>query len=117
MLLKDYWTGRSCMGLSGLHRRKGSKKSWLELQCDGSDNRIAESRRCSAVQGNCCQHRARTRRQAKRVAGLHRRFLRDLKVEGPNSFERSHTLAGVAGDHRPEAIRRLILQLVPTGSS
>ena len=39
-----------------------------------------------------------------------------MKVEGPNGFERSYTLAGAAGEHEPEAIRRLILQLVPTGS-
>jgi hypothetical protein len=38
-------------------------------------------------------------------------------VEGPNGFERTYTLAGAAGEHNPEAIRRLILQLLPTGSS
>jgi hypothetical protein len=41
----------------------------------------------------------------------------DMRVEGPNGFERSYTLAGAAGEHEPEAIRRLILQLVPTGFS
>jgi hypothetical protein len=40
----------------------------------------------------------------------------EMRVEGPNGFERSYTLAGAAGEHEPEAIRRLILQLVPTGS-
>jgi hypothetical protein len=40
----------------------------------------------------------------------------EMRVEGPNGFERSYTLAGVAGEHEPEAIRRLILQLVPAGS-
>ena len=38
----------------------------------------------------------------------------EMKVEGPNGFERSYSLAGSAGEHDPEAIRRLILQLVPT---
>jgi len=38
----------------------------------------------------------------------------EMKVEGPKSFERSYTLAGSAGDHEPEAIGRLLLQLVPT---
>ena len=41
----------------------------------------------------------------------------EMRVEGPNGFEQSYVLAGAAGKHEPEAIRRLILQLVPTGSS
>ncbi len=36
----------------------------------------------------------------------------EMRVEGPNGFERSYTLAGAAGEHEPEAIRRLILKLV-----
>ena len=39
-----------------------------------------------------------------------------MRVEGPNGFERSYTLAGSAGEHQPEAIRRLILQLLPPSS-
>ena len=39
-----------------------------------------------------------------------------MRVEGPNGFERSYTLAGSAGEHQPEAIRRLILQLLPSTS-
>ena len=41
----------------------------------------------------------------------------EVRVEGPNGFERSYTLAGAAGEHEPEAIRSLILQLIPAGSS
>jgi hypothetical protein len=41
----------------------------------------------------------------------------EMRVEGPNGFERTYTLAGAGGEHKPEAIRRLILQLVRTGSS
>ena len=37
----------------------------------------------------------------------------ELRVEGPNGFERSYTLAGAAGEHEPEAIRQLIRKLVP----
>ena len=37
----------------------------------------------------------------------------EMRVEGPHGFERSYTLAGAAGEHAPEAIRRMILQLVP----
>jgi len=40
----------------------------------------------------------------------------EMRVEGPNGFERSYTLAGSAGEHEPEAIRRLILQLMPASS-
>jgi len=41
----------------------------------------------------------------------------EVRVEGPNGFERTYTLAGAAGEHEPEAIRRLIIQLVPRSSS
>jgi hypothetical protein len=40
----------------------------------------------------------------------------EMRVEGPNGFERSYTLAGAAGEHEPETIHRLILQLVPATS-
>jgi len=40
----------------------------------------------------------------------------DMRVEGPNGFERSYSLTSAAGDHEPEAIRRLILQLIAPGS-
>jgi hypothetical protein len=51
------------------------------------------------------------------IAGSHASENWKMRVEGLNGFERSYTLAGAAGQHEPEAIRRLILQLVPTGSS
>jgi hypothetical protein len=41
----------------------------------------------------------------------------EMRVEGPNGFERTYTLAGAAGEHEPEAIRRLIVQLVSRTSS
>jgi len=41
----------------------------------------------------------------------------ETRVEGPHGFERTYTLAGAAGEHEPEAIRRLIIQLVPRSSS
>ena len=36
-----------------------------------------------------------------------------INVEGPNGFERSYSLAKGAGQHEPDAIRRLIVQLLP----
>jgi hypothetical protein len=36
-----------------------------------------------------------------------------MKIIGPNAFERSYTLEGTAGEHRPEVIRVLLGKLVP----
>jgi hypothetical protein len=36
-----------------------------------------------------------------------------MKVEGPNAFERLYTLVGADGEHRPEAIRILLRRMVP----
>ena len=51
------------------------------------------------------------------IAGSHGSENWEMRVEGPNGFARSYTLAGDAGHHEPEAICRLVLQLVPSGSS
>ena len=37
----------------------------------------------------------------------------DMKVEGPNGFERSYTLTGAAGEHEAGAIGNILLQLLP----
>ena len=37
----------------------------------------------------------------------------EMKIVGPNGFERSYTLKGTAGEHRPELIRQLLGKLVP----
>ena len=37
----------------------------------------------------------------------------EMKVEGPQGFERSYTLVGTAGKHHPEAIRNLLVKLLP----
>ena len=38
----------------------------------------------------------------------------EMKLEGPMGFERMYTLIGSAGEHRPEAIRSVLLKLFPT---
>jgi len=38
----------------------------------------------------------------------------DLRVEGPNGFERSYTLSAAAGEHAPSAIQTLVLRLLPS---
>ena len=37
----------------------------------------------------------------------------ELNITGPNAFERSYTLEGSAGEHRPEAIRLILGKMVP----
>jgi hypothetical protein len=41
----------------------------------------------------------------------------DLKVAGPNGFERSYSLTKAAGEHEPEAIARVVLLLLPNRGS
>lgn len=41
----------------------------------------------------------------------------EMRVAGPNGFERTYTLSRAAEEHAPEAIGRLILQLVPANAS
>lgn len=41
----------------------------------------------------------------------------ELKVFGPNLFERSYTLEGAAGEHRPETIRAVLGQILPKRSA
>ena len=36
----------------------------------------------------------------------------EMRIVGPNAFERSYTLEGAAGEHRPEVIRVLIGKMV-----
>lgn len=40
----------------------------------------------------------------------------DMRVEGPNGFERSYSLSGAGGEHDPEAISKLVLRLVTPAS-
>jgi len=37
-------------------------------------------------------------------------------VEGPQAFERSYTLLGAAGEHHPEAIRNVLVKLLPAST-
>ena len=37
----------------------------------------------------------------------------EMKVEGPNGFERSYTLVGSAGEHQPLMIGNVLLKLLP----
>ena len=37
----------------------------------------------------------------------------EMRIEGPNGFERLYSLSGAAGEQVPEAIRTLIVRLIP----
>jgi len=37
----------------------------------------------------------------------------EMKITGPNAFERSYTLEGSAGEHQPEVIRMILAKMVP----
>jgi catechol 2,3-dioxygenase-like lactoylglutathione lyase family enzyme len=37
----------------------------------------------------------------------------EMKITGPNGFERSYTLEGTAGEHRPDVIRGIVGKMVP----
>jgi hypothetical protein len=37
----------------------------------------------------------------------------ELKIAGPNGFERSYTLEGAAGEHRPEVIQAILSKMLP----
>jgi hypothetical protein len=37
----------------------------------------------------------------------------EMKILGPNGFERSHTLVGGAGEHQPVVIANVLVRLLP----
>jgi hypothetical protein len=40
----------------------------------------------------------------------------ELKIEGPKGFERAYTLIGGVDQHQPDAIRHLLLKLLPSNA-
>lgn len=40
----------------------------------------------------------------------------EMKVDGPRGFERSYTLVGAAGEHQPDAIRNVLIKLLPAST-
>jgi hypothetical protein len=41
----------------------------------------------------------------------------EMRITGPNAFERSYTLEGTAGEHEPNVIGKLVARMVPGRSS
>ena len=38
----------------------------------------------------------------------------EMKILGPNAFERSYTLEGASGEHNPQRIAALVARMAPT---
>jgi len=51
------------------------------------------------------------------IAGSRESESWEMRVAGPHGFERTYTLSKTAGEHTPEAISRLTLQLLPANPS
>ena len=47
------------------------------------------------------------------IVGSHVNDRWEMKIVGPNAFERSYTLEGSAGEHRPETIRAILGRMLP----
>lgn len=76
---------------------------------------LGDARLCRDITA-CVEHAFTDKRGEWRmfIAGSRASENWEMRIEGPNAFERSYTLSGNAGEHEPEAIRRLIHQLVPS---
>jgi hypothetical protein len=40
-----------------------------------------------------------------------------MKIAGPSGFERSYTLEGSSGEHRPDVIRAIVGKMVPVSGT
>ena len=47
------------------------------------------------------------------IVGSHANYNWEMRVEGPEAFERSYTLVGGAGEHEPAARGNLVVNLPP----
>jgi hypothetical protein len=48
------------------------------------------------------------------IAGSQENDRWEMRINGPNSFERSYTLEGTAGEHEPQRIAALVVRMVPS---
>jgi hypothetical protein len=47
------------------------------------------------------------------IAGSQANDRWEMNIAGPNAFERSYTLEGSAGEHRPEVIQVILKKMLP----
>jgi hypothetical protein len=116
----DACVSPSCLLLTDLHH------GWAVLRaikCSGMGvtielQNLGDAQLCREITAHI-EHAFAGRRGDWRVsiAGSRASENWEMRVKGPNGFERSYTLAGSAGEREPEVIRRLILQLIPASSA
>ena len=116
----DVRVGPSSLVLTGLHHGRAVLRA---IKCSGMGvtielQNLGDAQLCRDITAHV-EHAFADRRGDWRVsvAGTRATENWELRVQGPNGFERAYTLAGSDGEHEPEAIRRRILQLVPASSA
>jgi hypothetical protein len=113
--------GMACShSLSPLCTRDGQtprdKMQWMAVTIDLQN--LGNAQLCQEITVHI-EHTFADRRGDWRVsiAGTRASENWEMRVEGPNGFERSYVLTASAGEHPPEAIRRILVQLLPIRSS
>ena len=116
----DACVSLSCLALNGLHHEWAVLRA---IKCSGMGvtielQNLGDAQLCREITA-CIEHAFADRRGDWRVsiAGSRASQNWEMRMEGPNAFERTYTLAGATGEHEPEAIRRLVLQLIPASSA
>jgi len=118
--VQDSLAKPSCLAFTALPHELGSSSS-IQLTAMGVTvelQNLGDPQLCREIVARV-EHAFSDRRGEWRVciAGSRAGEIWEMRVEGPDGFERTYSLTGAAGEHEPEAIRRLILQLVATRSS
>jgi hypothetical protein len=80
----------------------------VELQCTGDSGLQAKVR---AIIEHVLADRPGNWRVSIVVSQANDRW--EMKIVGPIAFERSYTLEGSAGEHRPEVIRAILERMLP----
>jgi hypothetical protein len=80
----------------------------VELQCTGDSGLQAKVR---AIIEHVLADRPGNWRVSIVVSQANDRW--EMKIGGPIAFERSYTLEGSAGEHRPEVIRAILERMLP----
>ena len=106
----------SCTAPTGLHRKWVLGIGWnypvmevgIELQ------NLGDAQLCREITAHV-KHAFSVRQGNWRVsiAGSRASENWEMRIEGPNGFERSYSLSGVTGEHEPATIRTLVVRLIP----
>ena len=80
----------------------------MEMQHTGDPN---QQREVAAVIEHVLADRAGDWRVS--IVGSQANDRWEMRITGPNAFERSYTLEGSAGEHEPQVIGKLVARMVP----